>query len=163
LCVLQECSKAKNLSDNLKSLVQQVPSSEDTFHKVVTSQLIVELQNQANQLENDAMKCLATWQTLMKYYSEDPALITSKDFFGSISLFLHHFKKHQVQHLPKSPQASYDIHTTEMMECMRQGELAEIRRTLRRNNGPSGSTRGVDVVGDGGDNSTRFNHSRGNE
>jgi hypothetical protein len=134
----------------MKSLVQQVPSSE--FHKVVTSQLITDLQNQSDQLDNDAVKCLATWQTLVKYYSEDPALITSKDFLGSICLFLHHFKNCQVQHLPKSPQTSYDIHTTEMMECMRQGELAEIRRTLRRNNGPTGSTWRADVDGGGGDN-----------
>jgi hypothetical protein len=153
-CVLQECSKAKKMCDSLSSLAQQVPWSESTFHNVVNSQLIIELQNQADQLNKDALKCLTNWQMLGKYYSEDPALITSKDFFGSICLFLHHFKKFQVQHLPKSPQASYDIHTSEMMECMRQGELAEIRRTLRRNNGPavpgSGATSFTSLVQSGG-------------
>jgi hypothetical protein len=118
-------------------LAQQVPLSEDAFHKGITSQLISDLQNNVAQLDCGAMKCLSDWQGLAKYYSEDPTLITPKDFLGTICLFLHHFKTSQAQHAPKSPQVSYDTHTTEMLECMRQGELAEIRRTLRRNNGPA--------------------------
>jgi hypothetical protein len=126
-------------------LVQQVPLSEENFHKVMTSQSIMDLQIQSNRLDLEAMKCLSTWQQLIKYYMEN-TVITSTEFFESISLFVRHFKNYQVEHLSKSPQASYDIRTSEMMESMRQGELAENRRTLRRNNKPAGS-RWISSVG----------------
>lgn len=136
--VVDECNRAKEVAGNISTYLECQDGNKPS--KVFDTKSIIALQETVGSFDQRVKHCLNQWRLLLRFFAEDPAS-TPADIFGTISRLFDEMhaevaflagQQHQSQEFPVELNES----TQERFNAMRSGVLAEMRRTLRRNNSP---------------------------
>lgn len=148
--ILEESSQAHAAGLALDKAATHI-SAEDVLFEKFSSDRLVSLREAADLLYSEAQECDGAWRALAQFHGEDPNQITTIEFFSTIASLLADIQRFRMARRDLATNSEGTLsraslatkrdnlkHDAEhVMDSMRHGELAEMRRTLRKNNRPT--------------------------